>query len=201
MFKTNICENKMKIALKIKAKNGYLQAFIDEMGWNQAEFSRQLGICPNRVGLWFNMRSYPKGEEMADVCAFVGKSPQELFPEVLKDKGFLGMNKHVTYYQEIDTSSLLYNSIKALSSPEDDMEKEEKKEKKKEALNNMINTLPDRKRKIIIMRFGLDGEGERTLATIGKELGINTERVRQICACAIRNLQHPVRSRKLESFL
>ena len=64
-----------------------------------------------------------------------------------------------------------------------------------------------REEKVIRMRFGLapydDGpyEGCHTLEQVGKVIGVNKERVRQIEAKALRKLRHPDRSALLKIFL
>jgi RNA polymerase primary sigma factor len=50
-----------------------------------------------------------------------------------------------------------------------------------------VQTLPERERRVIELRFGFDGES-RTLEQIGRELGITRERVRQLEANAFRML-------------
>jgi RNA polymerase primary sigma factor len=44
----------------------------------------------------------------------------------------------------------------------------------------LVERLPYREKKIIIRRFGLDGEDPKTLKEIGRSMGITRERVRQI---------------------
>lgn len=48
-----------------------------------------------------------------------------------------------------------------------------------------LRALDPRSRRVVEMRFGLDSEGERTLAQIGNELGVSKERARQICKSAL----------------
>jgi RNA polymerase sigma factor (sigma-70 family) len=50
----------------------------------------------------------------------------------------------------------------------------------KRALEALLPTLPERDRKVIEWRFGLDGAEPRTLAQVGERLGVSRERVRQI---------------------
>jgi RNA polymerase primary sigma factor len=50
------------------------------------------------------------------------------------------------------------------------------------------------------MRFGLDGEGERTLAELATALGVTDERIRQIEAKGLRRLRHPSRSSLLQDY-
>lgn len=49
-----------------------------------------------------------------------------------------------------------------------------------EALQLAISQLPERSRKVIWERYGVDGAGTKTLEEIGKKFGITRERVRQI---------------------
>lgn len=49
-----------------------------------------------------------------------------------------------------------------------------------EELYKVLSRLDERARKIIIARYGLDGEGEKTLEQVGRMFWITRERVRQI---------------------
>jgi RNA polymerase primary sigma factor len=51
---------------------------------------------------------------------------------------------------------------------------------RKEALDHALDSLPDRDRRVIELRYGLGGEEPHTLEHIGRRLGITRERVRQI---------------------
>jgi len=71
----------------------------------------------------------------------------------------------------------------------------------KNALKDILDTLSDAERKIIKMRYGLDGNSPMSLQQIGNEFNLSKERIRQIEKKAIRRLRHPSRSQKLKSFL
>jgi RNA polymerase sigma factor RpoD-like protein len=71
----------------------------------------------------------------------------------------------------------------------------------KEQLQNALNELTDRERRIIVLRFGLEDGRARTLEEVGVEFHVTRERIRQIEAKALRRLRHPSRSRKLKDFL
>jgi RNA polymerase primary sigma factor len=71
----------------------------------------------------------------------------------------------------------------------------------KEQLHEILDSLSERERKVLEMRFGLsDGQG-RTLEEVGVAFGVTRERIRQIEAKALRKLRHPIRSRKLRDYL
>ena len=71
----------------------------------------------------------------------------------------------------------------------------------KEQMQDILDSLSERERKVLEMRFGLvDGQG-RTLEEVGQAFGVTRERIRQIEAKALRKLRHPIRSRKLRDYL
>jgi RNA polymerase primary sigma factor len=71
----------------------------------------------------------------------------------------------------------------------------------KEQMEEILDQLSDRERRVLIMRFGLEDGVTRTLEDVGREFNVTRERVRQIEAKALRKLRHPLRSRKLRDYL
>lgn len=58
-----------------------------------------------------------------------------------------------------------------------------------EQLRTLLNKLPKRNRDIIVQRYGLDHQGERTLAEIGLQYNLTRERIRQIEEQSIKKLK------------
>ncbi len=71
----------------------------------------------------------------------------------------------------------------------------------KESLDEVLNTLTPREKKVIVLRFGLADGHPRTLEEVGREFNVTRERIRQIEAKALRKLRHPSRSKKLKDYL
>lgn len=71
----------------------------------------------------------------------------------------------------------------------------------KEQLVEVLDTLTERERKVLKLRFGLEDGTQRTLEEVGKEFDVTRERIRQIEAKALRKLRHPSRSKKLKDYL
>ena len=71
----------------------------------------------------------------------------------------------------------------------------------KEKVNEVLETLTDREKRVILLRFGIEDGCPCTLEEVGMEFNVTRERVRQIEAKALRKLRHPTRSYWLRGLL
>ncbi len=71
----------------------------------------------------------------------------------------------------------------------------------KGVVTEVLSSLTAREERVLRMRFGIGGRSENTLEEVGKSFQVTRERIRQIESKALRKLKHPVRSKKLRSFL
>ncbi|MDD5617482.1 MAG: RNA polymerase sigma factor RpoD [Candidatus Omnitrophica bacterium] len=71
----------------------------------------------------------------------------------------------------------------------------------KDEIISILDTLKDREKEILLLRFGIEDGSPKTLEEVGNIFKVTRERVRQIEAKALRKLKHPTRSRKLRTFL
>ena len=70
-----------------------------------------------------------------------------------------------------------------------------------EQLAQVLDSLADRERKVIELRFGLVDGHPRTLEEVGREFGVTRERIRQIESKTLAKLRHPSRSSKLKDYI
>jgi RNA polymerase sigma factor (sigma-70 family) len=71
----------------------------------------------------------------------------------------------------------------------------------RECLAALISRLPERLRRVVCVRYEVDGEAWQTLAELGAELGLCGERVRQLQVEALVWLRHPAHSQELRELL
>ena len=70
-----------------------------------------------------------------------------------------------------------------------------------EQLAKVLDSLSERERKVIELRFGLEDGHPRTLEEVGREFGVTRERIRQIESKTLSKLRHPSRSSRLKDYL
>jgi RNA polymerase sigma factor (sigma-70 family) len=185
--------NTISIALKIRAKNGVLQKFIDEKGWTQSDFARALNVSSTRVADWFNMKDVPRSDDMIlKICKLVDKAPDEIFPDIFKNQHFKKISKVRTLFKDVDPDEfLLMNDMPinqlTYSLPDNQFEFEKN-------MDVILKTLTEREESIIRDHF-FNG---KTLEEVGDGLGIGRERTRKIETSALRKLRHPARARRID---
>ena len=70
----------------------------------------------------------------------------------------------------------------------------------REKIIDVLDTLTERERRVLSLRFGLVDGYSRTLEEVGKQFKVTRERIRQIEAKALRKMRHPTRIRQLTGF-
>ena len=70
----------------------------------------------------------------------------------------------------------------------------------REKIVDVLDSLTERERRVLSLRFGLVDGYSRTLEEVGKQFKVTRERIRQIEAKALRKMRHPTRLRQLTGF-
>lgn len=70
-----------------------------------------------------------------------------------------------------------------------------------EQVQEVLDSMTDRERQVMRLRFGIEDGRSRTLEEVGKEFGVTKERARQIEAKALKKLRFPRRTKKLKDYL
>ena len=86
-------------------------------------------------------------------------------------------------------------------SPEEKEAREKRQQDLKTKLGEVLDSLPEREKKVLELRFGLTDGYARTLEEIGKQFKVTRERIRQIEAKGLRKMRHPVRIQHVQEFL
>jgi len=68
-------------------------------------------------------------------------------------------------------------------------------------LSEVLESLPEKERFVIVRYFGLEGYSARVLREIGAEMRVTSARIAEIKEKALRHLRHPVRKRVLQDYL
>ena len=130
----------------------------------------------------------PTDEEIAIVC----KTSVERINHLLND------SQEIVYYQSVNKDNEL--TYENLISDRNDIEDFVCNGSVKEALKKAMESLTEREKKVIILRFGLETGTPLTLEEVGNVLGITRERVRQIEGKALRVLRHPENSKYIKDY-
>lgn len=186
------------IALVTKIKNGVLKKFIEEMGWSQADFSRAINKNQSVVGDWFNMKDYPHSKkDMENVCKLVGKTANEIFPQIIRDSFFMKTRRQSIDYREVEFKLIpmgFINEIEYYPHYADKIHEENVKD----AVREILETLTERERSVIKMYYGFDDK-PKSYKEISNVLHLSKGRISEIRKRAEKRLREPARILKLKN--
>jgi RNA polymerase primary sigma factor len=155
------------------------------------EFKKETGFAPTEEELEEAIDKYSKEsqehkfnitEEDIKKCLQICKTPLSLDTPV-------GDNPDTLF---VDLLSM---------SDSDEIEEGVIKDVLEKELHDIINKLPDKEKRVLELRYGLNGQEPLTLREIGDALGISRERVRQLETRAIKKLRSFALKRHLKDFL
>ena len=133
----------------------------------------------------------PLIEEIAKEAGFPPDKVQEIFrimPEPVSLETPVGEDEETELLHFIEDATAEAPADSALASM------------LQEDLRSVLDTLSDRERRVLELRFGLADGRPRTLEEIGKEFNLTRERIRQIEAKALAKLRHPSAPAKLKEY-
>ncbi len=194
----------MNYALDIRVKNAAIAEAMALHNCTQAKLAEMAEISYSILNSYATLRKNPwsrNGPWLVPVAKklaeFLGLSDEDAFPPELYRH--FGVNPRrllkIQKLPELPLSEARY--LPAKSNQEDECSDQERRD----AINRLLTTLTPREQMVIRLRFGFDSSEEKTLAEIGADFGVGSERIRQIEAKALRKLRHPSRSQRLLAVL
>lgn len=166
----------MDVRADIRIKNDVVIRFREELGLNQRQFAMVCGVTPSKLSYIenFKFRSV-YNTELQKVADAVGVPVETICPESLRDKNLVTRAVEIA---AVEPERLLRGSMRGqrlIQSPDDHLEKDEILEQ----VAGALKALTPLQAKVVRLKFGIGGESH-TYDQIGKEIGVTSERVRQI---------------------
>ena len=136
-------------------------------------------------------------EELEQVAIMLNMTPVHVQEMMMISKDVFSLDSKVGS-DESDSNSLgeMLEDTTSVSPEENAIQND-----MKEQIDNVLSTLTEKEAQILRYRFGLNGKKAMSLKEVGEVFNLTKERIRQIEKKAIKRLQHPTRSVKLEAFI
>lgn len=175
--------------VQVKVQNNYLVRMMQSRGISTAaQLQRETGVTQGDIGRLMNLKipAYTKYGIphlfVTTLCDFFNCEVEDLFPE-----------QHINDPLETNLASSEFNlddlvSSHLLSAGVDPLEAL-MSDDRAGVIDKALDVLTSREKRVVGLRFGLDGEGEHTLKEIGNTVDLSSARVREIESNALRKLR------------
>lgn len=200
----------MKIDFVIKAKMGLIYDYMRANNLDQKQMAIKCGISYTMFNNILNFR-YKRKDPLhsgyvENIANTIGCTVEDLYPPELTQKVRLKLAKGVVVERNVEILSIERSKLPELEAGDQyipgEQDNEINTDELKHHLNSALYTLTPREKKILEMRFGLNGlQEEKTTREVAAYYYITPQRVRQITAKALRKLRHPSRSKYLKQYI
>lgn len=179
----DICACQLTMEEAMARHEGLIHAFIQRQGGGVIPY--QEALQAGRIGLWRALQGYDAGRGTAfstyawvAITRHIHRATEELNRELGHWPGQVPAS-----WNKPDPGEWVEQILTL------------------EALGELVSRLPDRLQRVVVARYGLGDEPPRTLKSVGLELGLTRERVRQLQQDALAWLRHPAHSLSLRQLL
>lgn len=196
----------MRIRGKVSIRNYDLISARKKLGLSQGKLAQKTGM-PISVVIELECLNY-RGKKKLDyaiaLSTFLKLDLQKIMPDDLVGVELKSTNQQVKEMSSVQISEMFNSEIVKISqernilpSPENELMNEELREK----IEKCLNELPERRKQVLIYRYGLCGERIHTLDEVGEKFGVGGQRARAIEMDAISKLQRCGRANILKPFV
>lgn len=188
----------VNVTIKAAMRHGDLHLASKKLGGVKA-LANHLGVSMHAVGGWYRYESCPPAKERLPhwpqgkidelekkLFALTGKLLDDLFPESVRDKEFLRLEKTIETTKDIESSFLIPMAKQVRGLEYRELDLVEQKELS-DAVHSSLGALSYREREVVKMRYGI-GYEPMTLDGVARVFRVTKERIRQIEVNAIRKL-------------
>ncbi len=176
---------RLEIGIRKTVFNATMRDERRRRGWTLYHLSLLTGIPSQTLGTYERMRSVPTLDKAQEIADALELPLQDVFPSILRAlPRARPQEMRISAEQAFEVIEERIEGF-FLEGP----------------LQDAMSTLTDRERRVVQERFGLNGDGPKTLRAIAQLLGVTCERIRQIEGNALRKLRHPSRSQNLKKLL
>lgn len=196
-------QNTVRVAFVGRLKNAALSEFLVRKRWSQTRLAMELRVSLGTVNRWVLLKEAPRKEEiLRKLEELLGELREDIFPEFFRSKEWKEVQEQASgehmVIREVPVQVILRSGRLSLPSPEVDYDKKELYRVLEEALD----ILTVKQKKILQLHFGLGDEEEHTLKEVGEMFGVSGTRIRDIEAQAMHDLKkHPSHAKRLRPFL
>ncbi len=149
-------------------------------------------ISKAKTTLFQELGREPSIEELAEATSL---TPEKINSYTAASKNLLSLDKPLTEDDDADMTEIIPDVNQR--NPEEEL----LAISTKDAILAILDTLSEREKTVVSMRFGLEDGIGHTLEDIGKTLGVTRERARQIETKAMRKLRQPLRANALKEVI
>ena len=149
-------------------------------------------ISKVKTALFQELGREPSIEELAEATNL---TPEKINSYTAASKNLLSLDKPLTEDDDADMTEIIPDVNQ--KNPEEEL----LAVSTKDAILAILDTLSEREKTVVSMRFGLEDGIGHTLEDIGKTLGVTRERARQIETKAMRKLRQPLRANALKEVI